>query len=263
MSTNSIVFLMYHELELPGRRICQDEPGYARYVLPESDFRAQMEFLKKNQWRGLSVGQALMFPDGRGVAITFDDGSETDLLSAAPILRQAGFNATFFITSGRLGTQGYLSPAQLRDLRQQGFEIGCHSMTHPYLTDLDEKGLRREIVDSKAQLEQILGQSVDHFSCPGGRCDSRVVAIAKDAGYITLSTSRIEENSSATDHFALGRVAMLRDVPLGAFASICDGSSLSRMRAQSTIRQAAKRILGNTLYDRLRASMLGRSKPAS
>ena len=37
------------------------------------------------------------------MTITFDDGCETDLLVAAPILRQAGFNATFFITWGRLG----------------------------------------------------------------------------------------------------------------------------------------------------------------
>lgn len=248
---------MYHELEIPGRRICQDDPGYARYVLPESDFHAQVEFLKKGGWQGLSVGQALTFSRDRSIAITFDDGSETDLLSAAPILEQAGFNATFFITSGRLGTPGYMSPAQLRELRQHGFEIGCHSMTHPYLTDLDESGLRREIVDSKIQLEQILGQPVEHFSCPGGRCDSRVVITAKNAGYRTVSTSRVEPNSADTDQFALGRVAMLRDVPLEAFASICDGSSLRRMRAGSIIRQAAKRFLGNTLYDRLRARMLG------
>ena len=33
MAGSRIVFLMYHELELPGRRLCQSEPGYVRYIL--------------------------------------------------------------------------------------------------------------------------------------------------------------------------------------------------------------------------------------
>jgi peptidoglycan/xylan/chitin deacetylase (PgdA/CDA1 family) len=38
------------------------------------------------------------------------------------------------------------SARQVRDLDAQGFQIGCHSMTHPYLSDLTEpelKALRR------------------------------------------------------------------------------------------------------------------------
>src|ERR1700687_614245 len=185
-----MVYLMYHELEIPGRRLCQSEPGYARYVLPEPNFRAQMDHLKGDGWQGLSVSKALAFPKGRNVTITFDDGCETDLLAAAPILRRAGFNATLFITCGRLGKPGYLSPAQLKELSGQGFEIGCHSMTHPYLTDLDARGLRHEISDAKSELEQIIGQPVDHFSCPGGRCDRRVVTVARADGYRTGATRR-------------------------------------------------------------------------
>jgi peptidoglycan/xylan/chitin deacetylase (PgdA/CDA1 family) len=261
MPNHSIVFLMYHELEIPRRPLCQSEPGYARYVLPESDFRAQVDHLKANGWQGLSVGQAIAFPQGRNVAITFDDGCETDLLAAAPILQQAGFSATFFVTCGWLGKPGYLSPAQLKELSGRGFEIGCHSMTHPYLTDLDEGGLRHEISDAKTQLEQIVGQPVDHFSCPGGRYDQRVIAIARAAGYRTLATSRIHTNSGATDVFALGRVAILRSLPLSVFAAICDGSSLPHMRAQSSFREMARRILGNSLYDRVRTALLHRPTP--
>jgi peptidoglycan/xylan/chitin deacetylase (PgdA/CDA1 family) len=256
MPKQSIVFLMYHELEIPGRSLCQTEAGYVRYVLPERDFRAQIEYLKENGWQGLSVGQALGFPGACSVAITFDDGCETDLLAAAPILLHARFKATFFITCGRLGTSGYLSFTQLRELSQLGFEIGCHSMTHAYLTDLDENGMRYEISDAKSKLEQIIGRSVDHFSCPGGRCDRRVLTVARAAGYRTVATSRIQANSKHTDVLGLGRVAMLRDVSLSTFAEICSGSKLSRMRVNSAIREAAKQILGNTLYDRVRSTLL-------
>jgi peptidoglycan/xylan/chitin deacetylase (PgdA/CDA1 family) len=258
MSTHAIVFLMYHELEIPGRPLCNVEPGYARYVLTQSRFREQIDYLKRGGWQGLSVGQALSFPVGRNIAITFDDGCETDLLAAAPILRQAGFNATFFVTCGRLGRPGYLSPAQVKELSSQNFEIGCHSMTHSYLTDLDESGLRYEISEAKSQLEQIIGQRVDHFSCPGGRYNQQVVAVARAAGYQTIATSRIRANSRETDLFGLGRVAMLREVSLAAFVAICEGSSLSRMRAEGAIREAARQILGNSLYDRLRFALLHR-----
>ncbi len=261
MPKNSIVYLMYHELEVPGRCLCQSEPGYARYVLLEPNFRTQMDHLRSNGWQGLSVGQALAFPVGRSVTITFDDGCETDLLAAAPILQLAGFNATFFVTCGRLGKPGYLALKQLKELSEQGFEIGCHSMTHAYLTDLDESGLRHEISDAKLQLEQIVGKPVDHFSCPGGRCDYRVVTMARAAGYRTVATSRIQANSRSTDVFALGRVAMLRDVPLSEFAAICEGGPLPRMRAQSAFREAARQILGNYLYDRVRAALLHRTNP--
>lgn len=258
MPKNYIIFLMYHELDIAGRPLCQSEAGYARYVLPELTFRTQMNHLRSNGWKGLSVSRALKFPDGRSVAISFDDGCETDILAALPILQRNGFKATFFVTCGRLGKRGYLSPAQLRELSGHGFEIGCHSMTHSYLTDLDDSALRHEIVDSKIQLEQIIGRPVDHFSCPGGRCDQRVVTVARAAGYQSVATSRIQANSRSTDLFALGRVAILRDVSLNAFVAICEGKSLSRIRAQSAFREVAKHILGNALYDRMRATLLHR-----
>jgi peptidoglycan/xylan/chitin deacetylase (PgdA/CDA1 family) len=265
MSGPSIIYLMYHELEVPGRGLCNSEPGYARYVLLEREFQEEVDFLGARGYQGLSVGQALAFPEGSSsctddctkICVTFDDGSETDLLAAAPILHQAGFGATFYITAGWLGKPGHLSALQLKELSVQGFEIGCHSMTHPMLTDLDEAGLQREIVDAKSQLEQIVGKPVEHFSCPGGRYDDRVMRIARAAGYRTVATSRIHANSPDTDLFALGRVAILRGTPLNDFAAICSGGALRRLHAQATLRGAAKQLLGNSFYDRVRVVLLG------
>ena len=256
-SEASIVFLMYHELEIPGKPLCHPEPGYARYAVPEAEFRGQMQFLKDSGYQGVSVDQALEFQNGKFVAITFDDGPETDWLAAAPILRQAGFNATFYITSGWLGQPGHLSPEQLKDLSGQGFEIGCHSMTHAYLSDLDDPGLRRETADAKARLEQIIGKAVVHFSCPGGRYNDRVANAARTAGYHTVATSRIHANYPHTDVFALGRVAILRGLPIATFSNICDGESLPGLRARGHVRDAAKRLLGSALYDRVRKVLLG------
>lgn len=106
-----IAFLMYHELELPGRALCQTDPGYTRYIVTASAFHGHLSHLKNIGYQGLSVGKALQFSGEREVAITFDDGCETDVEVAAPMLTKFGFGATFYVTSGRLGQRGYMSNA--------------------------------------------------------------------------------------------------------------------------------------------------------
>ncbi|MGA7928916.1 MAG: polysaccharide deacetylase family protein [Candidatus Sulfotelmatobacter sp.] len=261
MAEPSIVFLMYHELEEPGRTLCHPEPGYVRYVLLAADFQAQMKLLQNQGWRGVSMSEAIGFPNYKAVAITFDDGSETDLICAAPVLRQLGFGATFYITAGWLGQRGYLSPGQLRELSALGFEIGCHSMTHAYLTDLDEHGLQREIAEAKSHLEQVIGRPVEHFSCPGGRFDQRVAQVAGQAGYRTVATSQIRANSKSTAPFALGRIAVMRSTSLPAFLELCSGRGLWLSRANLQLREAARKLLRNSLYDRVRGSLLRHGPP--
>lgn len=261
MAQPRIVFLMYHELELAGRAICQSEPGYARYVLPLADFRGQLEWLKRSGFRGFNVTQALAYPAEPSVCITFDDGCETDLVTAAPVLREFGFDATFYVTAGRIGAEGYMNQDQLRELRQQGFEIGCHSMTHAYLSDLDESALKREIAEAKERIEHILGERIAHFSCPGGRYSERALALARDAGFKTVANSEFHANDSGTDLFRLGRVAMLRDLTVDEFGQVCRGRGLWKKRLAHNARRGAQRLLGNKSYDRLRGSVLGESHP--
>src|SRR5271169_1185236 len=226
MASPGIVFLMYHELELPGRPLVQSEPGYVRYILREATFHSQIDWLRKNGWRGLNVTEALKSTAEKSVAITFDDGCETDLLAAAPILREAGFHATFYVTAGFLDRPGYLSTAQLRELSSPGLEIGCHSMTHAYLNDLNPQQLHTEIVAAGSKLENVIDRKMEHFSCPGGRYNEPALALAKQAGYSSFATSRAYINRPSTDPFQLGRVAIMRDTSQPAFEKICTGESL-------------------------------------
>jgi peptidoglycan/xylan/chitin deacetylase (PgdA/CDA1 family) len=256
MAEPGIVFLMYHELEVPGRPLCQTEPGYVRYILPLQSFRSQMNWLVQNEWRGLSVGEALGYPAEKSVAVTFDDGTETDLIAAAPILKEAKFKATFYVTAGFVGKAGYMSPSQLRELHARGFEIGCHSMTHAYLDDLDTPAQRREIFDSKKMLEDMIGGNIEHFSCPGGRYNNEARALVREAGYLSMATSRVRTNFPSTDSYSLGRVAILRDTSIAEFERICTAEILWQMRLSETLRGAAKRTMGNRIYDHCRSFLL-------
>jgi peptidoglycan/xylan/chitin deacetylase (PgdA/CDA1 family) len=256
MAEPGIVFLMYHELELPARPLCQSEPVYVRYILPQESFRSRINWLVQNGWRGLSVGGAVGYPPGKSVAITFDDGSETDLIAAAPVLKENGLNATFYVTAGFVDNSGYMSSAQLRELHALGFEIGCHSMTHAYLDDLDQPALHREIFDAGKKLEDILGEKIEHFSCPGGRYDDRTRDLVREAGYRSMATSRAHANSSATNPYSLGRVAMMRGTDVVTFGRVCRAEGLWQTRLGENLRRAAAQVMGNATYDRFRKLLL-------
>ena len=256
MAGRSLVFLMYHELESPGRPLCESEPGYVRYILSRNLFQSQIHWLREKGWRGLCVSEALDYPEGDSVAITFDDGCETDLVTAAPILSENHMNATFYITAGHIGRRGYLSRGQLQQLSAMGFEIGCHSMTHAYLDDLNRSDLQREVWEAKKTLEDFIGRPVEHFSCPGGRYDAQTVATVQAAGYRSMATSHPRANSPATNPFSLGRVPILRNFDRAAFERVCTMASLRQMQCLEFVRGSARRLLGNQLYDRFRALVL-------
>ena len=260
-----VVFLMYHELQLPQRELCETVPGYVRYVVTENHFREHLALLHSNAWQVLNVTEALKSIDEekntqkQRVCLTFDDGCATDVLVVAPLLREKGFNATFYVTVNHLGRRGYLTPEQLRDLSDLGFEIGSHSMTHCYLDNLDVNELEVEVSGSKDRLEQLTGRPVAHFSCPGGRMNSLLPKIAMDAGYESVATSRPGSNGSDMDRFSLARVSVMRGTTAKEFERLCLGEGLLMRRAETAILDAAKRVLGNTIYTRIRSTVLGRN----
>lgn len=265
MTELGTVFLMFHELALPGRAMCHGEPGYSRYVVSVSDFRSQIEALARAGWHGKSVSQAIRsFAERssgeKSVCITFDDGCETDLLAAAPILKDFGFGATFYITAGFVGKPGYLSEEQIHVLRAQGFEIGCHSFTHPYLTDIDGNRLHDEVAGAKDRVQHMSQAPVEHFSCPGGRWNKSVTRAVKSAGYQTMATSRIGVNFAHTDHFALARVAVFKGTNAEKLLRTCSGQGFMRKQLQERASAVAKIVLGNSLYDSLRGLLLEREQ---
>jgi peptidoglycan/xylan/chitin deacetylase (PgdA/CDA1 family) len=243
---------MYHELEVPGRALAEEGPGYAVYCLPRDAFRAQMGALVEAGLRGTSLGDAHARGDARAVAITFDDGCESDWLEAAPILRDRGFGATFYVIAGSLGRRGYLTPAQLRELAAAGFEIGSHSLTHRMLTEVEPGELDDELAGSRARLEDAAGARVTHFACPHGRWSPVVAAAARRAGYGTVSTSEAGLNGPRTPDMRLRRIAVRRGADAAEVALLARGHGLWRRIARDAALDAGKRILGEGSYVALR-----------
>ena len=107
------------------------------------DFRAYCAFFARH-FHVITLGELLRRMRtgaslSRCLVITFDDGYEDNYLFAAPVLREHGLTACFFITSEFIGSSirpvwdreyGVPSPwmswEQVASLREQGFEIGLH-----------------------------------------------------------------------------------------------------------------------------------------
>lgn len=67
------------------------------------------------------------------VVLTFDDSSRSHHSIVRPILKEYGFGATFFITEGfdfPTNKDDYLTWEQIRELHDDGFEIGNHTRNH-------------------------------------------------------------------------------------------------------------------------------------
>lgn len=174
-------------------------------VVP-SAFQEQIERLKRAGYRGVTFTEAIQRrARGKQVAVTFDDAFASVFEHAKPVLDEAGFPATVYAVTHFAETGaplrwdgidqwsggphadelGCLGWDGLRSLRDDGWEIGSHTVTHPHLTRVDDDELERELSDSRDAVETAMGESCPSIAYPYGDVDARVVAAAGRAGYAT------------------------------------------------------------------------------
>lgn len=106
------------------------------HVIPQSQFESQIDWLCRC---GVPVADAhaLGKPEsGRAysVGLTFDDGCESDLVNAR-YLKERGITGMFFVSTARIGAPGYLTRAQILEMREMGMLIGSHSHEYRALID--------------------------------------------------------------------------------------------------------------------------------
>lgn len=102
-----------------------------------------------------------------------------------------------------------LSADGLRRLADGGLtEIGSHSVTHALLAKLPLEQRLREIRQSKADLEELLGRPVHHFAYPYGQLDTfdqEAVQAVRDAGYASGACAFEGAVGRETDVYQLPR----------------------------------------------------------
>lgn len=209
MAKPHLDILMYHSIS---------DRGGPTSIEPKV-FEAQMSALSASGRPIIGLDEVAEgnWPDG-AVVLTFDDAFQDFADAAWPVLQRFGLQAVVYVPTGRVGAAedwvGALVPPRplmnwdtIRHLAEQGVTFGNHSITHPDLTALDPRTLKRELEESKSILEQEIGRPVKHFAPPYGK-STAAVRNAIASGHATSVGTRLDRATRHSDMHDLPRLEM-------------------------------------------------------
>jgi peptidoglycan/xylan/chitin deacetylase (PgdA/CDA1 family) len=101
-------------------------------------------------------------------------------------------------------------------LHRGGISFGSHTVSHPILSKLPEQRIKREIADSKREIERHLNIKVDSFAYPVGRSQdfsALTKSLLKETGYRCALTTVFGTNSDGQDPFELRRMMPWHEDP--------------------------------------------------
>jgi peptidoglycan/xylan/chitin deacetylase (PgdA/CDA1 family) len=207
---------MYHQVVAP-----EEMPFDAHLYVTTDALAAQVLQLKRAGFRFLTLSQAWKRIAAGGaeepaVVLTFDDLYDNFYRHAWPMLRELQVPATAFAITRCIGPAdehpmimpGLFSASEenLREMVDEGLEIGSHTATHRELTTLSDAELTQELSASRRRLEKILGVPVTTLCYPRGRFSPRVVRFVEAAGYTCACTTLRGTVQAPADRYALKRV---------------------------------------------------------
>ncbi|HVH67110.1 MAG TPA: polysaccharide deacetylase family protein [Gemmatimonadales bacterium] len=248
--------LLYHDVVAAGAWDASGFPGAvpAAYKLERRDFERHLAAVSALGARQGTVRD--LFPPTPGappVLLTFDDGGAS-ACGVADLLEHAGWRGHFLITTDYLGTPGFVTRGQVRDLAARGHVIGTHSCSHPTpMSRCSWERLLEEWSRSAGVLAEVLGEPVRVGSVPGGALSGRVVAAAAAAGLRALFTSEPTPRCRLVDGcVVIGRFVLRRGTPPAVAAALASGQRLARLRQlwSWNLKKVAKAVAGD-LYPML------------
>ncbi|MET9483230.1 polysaccharide deacetylase family protein [Streptomyces sp. NPDC006638] len=201
----------------------------------------------------------------RPVVLTFDDGFADLPGPTAEALAARHLPATAYLTTGAItpGRVSLLPPAPMMRLAQAprlesyGIEVGAHTVTHPQLDTLPARELHRELRQSKAELEDVLGHEVTHLAYPHGYNSPAVRRASADAGYASAVAVRHALSSSRDESYRIARLILRRRHTVRDVERWMDGRPAEGERARVAPFGDTLPTVGWRLYRRARARLRG------
>ena len=191
----------------------------------------------------------------RAVALTFDDAFASVAEHAAPLLAERGMRASVFVVAGSIGgtnawpTQPPSAPRaplaglpQLRALADAGWEIGSHGTEHAPLSRVDRADARREVVESRAALEQALQVPVSSYALPYGDPPAPAARELLRCGYDAVCTTRLGFVTRTTDRWAIPRVDAHYVRRPAVLQGAIDGSARGYLRVRGVAARARRLV---------------------
>ncbi len=178
----AIPALMYHSIsEVPA--------GWpADLCVAPGVFEEHLQYLKAQGYNVVTAPQAVILLKSRQnvmntVIMTFDDGYENNYTEAFPLLKKYGFRGNFYIVGNDAGKEKnqdgmkkYMSFAQIKEMHDQGMEIGSHSMSHDPLTSIKPELLPWEIYQPLNLFYQKMNFWISGIAFPNGAFNDAIIA---------------------------------------------------------------------------------------
>src|SRR6476659_7286159 len=217
-----VPILTYHNL---------GDQAKGRLVLAAASFREQMQYLKTNGYRVVSLADFIEFTHlGRqlpqkAVVLTFDDGYRSFKDFAYPVLKDLGFTASLFIYTDWVGAgRGALSWNDLRELSAAGFDVQAHTKSHADLRRAHGETEAQYTRRMQAELEQPqelfnknLGRRSQILAYPYGRWEEGLLPKVQQYGYIAAVSVRRQGNASFVRPLAAHRSQIYSEMTLDDF----------------------------------------------
>ncbi len=137
------------------------------------------------------------------VVLTFDDASASQYSVVAPLLKEYGFGATFFVCEfppNFSDTNKYMNWRQIRELDHMGFEIANHTHNHPAIAKLTDDKILAQLQYIERKCDSMKIQHPVTFAYPGYSLSSPVLNILQGKGYQFARAGGSRAYDPRTDH---------------------------------------------------------------
>lgn len=185
-------------------------------------FARQLDYLQQQGYQVLSLSQIVeqelagQAPAEKTVGLSVDDAFVSFAEKAWPLLKAHGFPVTLFVNTQSVGNNGYLSWAQLKDLQQQGVEIGHHTASHASLLEMAagenysqwQQRVKADIQSANADFQQHLGLIPPLFAYPYGEYHPVLVNLLAEMGLTAAFAQQSGVVSPWSERWALPRFPM-------------------------------------------------------
>jgi peptidoglycan/xylan/chitin deacetylase (PgdA/CDA1 family) len=208
----SVPILMYHVInpppagaKFPGLYVTPAELSEQMDALARAGFHAvTMDQMLANWTHGASLGP------GKPVVLSFDNGYQSQLTNAEPILRRHGWVGVENIQlTGLPPSQGGLSRAQVAELVADGWELDTQGISHADLIAISPSALHEQVFVAREQLQAHYHVPVNWFCYPSGHYAAAVVQTVKAAGFVGSTTVVPGWASPSGDSYRLPRLRVL------------------------------------------------------
>lgn len=116
------------------------------------------------------------------LALTFDDGPGPHTTRLLATLKKYNAKATFFV----IGREVNRHQTLLKTIAKAGHQIGNHTWTHPWLTELTRTEVYDEVNETQKLIKKVTGKNPTVMRAPGGLTDDTVREIAAKLNMVLI-----------------------------------------------------------------------------